>query len=68
MRTPTTAIFSTPPGYQCNNRHYDPTVTRTADGQHILDWPIDTPDTCVVSRNLLIEMVAERNKLWLRSR
>ena len=45
--------------------HYTPTLTEAEgrDGPIVLDWPDGTPDTCIVSKVVLLEMVDQLNDL-----
>lgn len=49
--------------YQCHERHHMPTITEGDDGVLTVNWLPDTPVTCVVAKELLLEMVAARNDL-----
>ena len=47
--------------YKCTSMHYDPTLTQKDDGTVEFDWPDDKPDTCVVSKYVLVELTEELN-------
>lgn len=47
--------------WRIHNGHYTPTVTRNDDGTLTLDWPDGTPDTCIMSKHLLAEMVEQQS-------
>ena len=48
-------------GRHWEGRIADPTVTRNADGSETLNWPDDSPDVALISKQLLAQMIDERN-------
>jgi tetrahydromethanopterin S-methyltransferase subunit B len=41
--------------------HYTPVITTNEDGTLTLDWPDGTPNTCVVAKEVMVEIVDARN-------
>lgn len=41
----------------------NPVYTKNANGIVSIDWPESEPDVCLVSRELMVEMVAQINEL-----
>lgn len=45
--------------------HYTPILTEAEgrDGPIVIDWPDGTPDTCIVAKEVLLEIVDQLNDL-----
>ena len=49
--------------YRGIGEHYTPSITDVKDGPLVLDWPDDTPNTCIVAKEVLVEIVEQLNEL-----
>jgi hypothetical protein len=41
--------------------HYTPVITKSEDGTLTLDWPDGTPNTCVVAKEMMVQLVDSLN-------